>query len=823
MSFPYRHLHLGLSLALFLACDGALAVEDHTTEIARTDLINGAASARFTGFSQPVINNFGAVVFTARLHGDDAGPGNNSGVYRGRLFPEPLAVLGGFVEVVREGANLATDGDDVIPGDVLLSSVMLEDTQFDHVAPISGIFDTVALELRSAAGVADGDSLIALEANGSGFLRTGVEGEDAPGGDGTFRDMVGFRLFGLGDDGEVGFFAALNDSSLGAANDTGIYRYDDGAIAEVAREGTSLGGTTMNGLFSPRMNRGGAVAFLAGLASGNAQTDSAIVRVSANSTLQFRLVTEDDFVPSDDGRFDTFAELRINEAGEVAFTARLRGTDGLPDTPFAGSSALDDSALYLVGENGEVHELAREGDPVTPGGERLGAFVDPFSGDGARPALNDAGEVAFRLRLFDEVNDSASGIFIADRDGLRQMVHSGDAYEDGFLASFDHPAINNLGMVAFQGELNVGVIDSGEGPTPLLQGLLMVSDGIDHATVVREGQQLNGETVFDISFNADPTRPTNGFDDNGRVTYLVTYASGRQAINVWTPRARWRGAFGDPDEERSWDDAGNWRFGMRPNAAHDADLSPVGGGTVLGPDADTTVNSLTLGGAGATRMRLGSGVLGTVAGLAIAADGQLEGGGSVAGTVDNGGRIVVDAGLALDFNGDVVNRGEIEVNTGGTLRFAQGYAGAGPITGAGLTLFDGELSPGESPALLSIEGDAVLGAGSETLLELAGLDRGTGYDAVDVGGTLTLGGALHIVLLDGFTPAVGQSFLLFSAASLNGDFAAVFLPTVDGVHLALLRDAGSLRLAVAPVPLPAPVGLLSVALAGLLMRRRARA
>lgn len=819
-----NRLGAGACIGLLLyAGGGAFAAEDHTQEIARSQRFEGTADAVFSALGQPTLNNAGAVLFAARLAGDGVTNANNSGIYRAQLTEPLLPVAGGLAQLVREGANLAVGGADVIPGDVFLASTMLEDPEFDLVAPISGKFDAIALELRTTAGLADGDSLIAVETLNAGFERAGVEGEDAPGGDGSFRDLVGFRLFGIGVLGEVGYFAALNATSQGAANDTGIYRYDDGAITELAREGATLDGTVMNGLFAPRMNRGGAVAFLAGLASGDPLADMAVVRVAAGGSALSRLVTAGDEPPDSDGRFATFGELRINGAGAVAFTARLRDTDGLPDTPFAGNTTLDDSGLYLVGANGTVTELAREGDELTPGGERLGAFADPFTGDLPRPALNDAGEAAFRARLFDAQDETASGLFIAAADGLRQIAHSGDAYDDGVLAAFAHPALNNRGMVAFEATLNVGDGASEEGVAPLLRDLLIVSDGIDHATVVREGELLNGETVFDISFNADPTRPTNGFDDNGRVTYLVTYASGLQAINVWTPRARWRGAFSDPDEERPWDDAANWRFGMRPNAAHDADLSPVGGGTVLGPDADTTVDSLTVGGAGATRLRLGSGVLGTVTGLTIAADGQLAGGGSVTGAVDNGGRIVVTPGLALDFNGDIVNRGEIEVNAGATVRFAEGYAGAGPISGAGTVLFDGELSPGESPGLLAIEGDAVLGAGSETLLELAGLERGTGYDAGDVGGTLTLGGVLHIVLLDGFTPAVGQSFLLFSAAALTGDFAAVFLPTVDGVHLALLRDASSLRLAVAPVPLPAPAWLLGIALAGLLTRRRARA
>ena len=180
----------------------------------------------------------------------------------------------------------------------------------------------------------------------------------------------------------------------------------------------------------------------------------------------------------------------------------------------------------------------------------------------------------------------------------------------------------------------------------------------------------------------------------------------------------------------------------------------------------------------------------------------MEGGGTLRGTVTNSGRVVVGPGLALNAQGDVLNQGEIQVGEGGTLYVHGSYAGAGSITGPGLTRFAGLLAPGNSPALLTIEGAATLEASSETVLEAAGLARGTAYDSLAVGGTLTLGGTLSIALTDGFIPSVGASFILIEAAQLVGSFAASNLPDIAGLRFVLSQDATRLSLSVQAVPIP---------------------
>ena len=64
-----------------------------------------------------------------------------------------------------------------------------------------------------------------------------------------------------------------------------------------------------------------------------------------------------------------------------------------------------------------------------------------------------------------------------------------------------------------------------------------------------------------------------------------------------------------------------------------------------------------------------------------------------------------------------------------------------------------------------------------TEIEIGGTTAGQnpdGYDQINVSGTLTLGGALEVILFGGFFPEVDDSFLIFTSIdSLVGDFALI--------------------------------------------------
>jgi len=105
--------------------------------------------------------------------------------------------------------------------------------------------------------------------------------------------------------------------------------------------------------------------------------------------------------------------------------------------------------------------------------------------------------------------------------------------------------------------------------------------------------------------------------------------------------------------------------------------------------------------------------------------------------------------------------------------------------------------------------------------------RGVSYDAVDVGGTATLGGTLAISLIDDFLPASGDVFELLAAETIVGSFDLLLLAMLPD-HLFwdlayILDPSGTdfVMLRAAPVPLPAAAWLLVVPMWFVLRRRRA--
>ena len=156
---------------------------------------------------------------------------------------------------------------------------------------------------------------------------------------------------------------------------------------------------------------------------------------------------------------------------------------------------------------------------------------------------------------------------------------------------------------------------------------------------------------------------------------------------------------------------------------------------------------------------------------------------NIFGDVDNQGNIVVSGGAAVTFYDDVNQDASLTVSEVGATTsiavFLGALFGAGGSTGGGDIFIEGDLQPGNSPALVTFENNVYLGGGAGLQIELGGPDVGSQYDRVVVEGDLSLDGALIVSLIDGFTPSAGQSFDFLDWQNLAGEFDALVLPALS--------------------------------------------
>ena len=788
--------------AIGLNVSAQSAIDQHTVEIVRSGEGFANIDGLFGQFVAPSINSFGTVVFNAKLTNTADDNFNDSGIYRFRIPGGASASIVSLEEVAREGSTLTASGEDYEIGDVFLTAFRLEDAPLPG-GPAAGLFSKLALQLPVRSGNPDGNSILTIEAapvtsGGATINLVTAAGADVPSGSGTFQEFNIFSMADITPTGNLTFFSALDDTDGGSADNTAIFRYRaDGSLTEIVRKGDVASGGTLEHLATIRANDGGDLIFLGQHDLGSPTSENIIYRVSQAGSIAVPLVATGDVAPSSDPDqriFNQLSEIRINNNDLVGFAAILRDENGI--------AVSNDSGLYTT-NGSSVTEIVREGQLTPDGDKTFGNFASTSTGDVPRSPFNDLGQFAFTVDLVvvGGGGQQSSGVFRASASELIDIAEEGDGYEDGTLVRFDDPTLNNHGLVAFVADLNVGFDSGPEGSFPINEDILILTDGNDYATVAREGAQVNGRTIAEIFFNNVTTGIANGLSDAGIVAYGVRYTDGTRAVNYWRPQLGWQSAAGDG----IWDNEANWFFNMLPNFASDVNIDSDTDIDVQGPAADTEVNSLSFGnGAGAVTFLTGTGSITTAEGISIGTNGTLQ----------------VEQDSNFVSASDLTNNGTIALGANSELIVQGSFSGAGPINGAnGTTIFEGALSPGNSPGLLEIAGDAVLGEASETLLEIAGLIRGDEFDAIDVGGDFTVGGTLNIVLLNDFELTAGDTFLLIQAGNLLGDFDAINLPSIAGLQLSLNRTSGSLSLNVQPVPLPAPVWLLLTTL-GLLFRKR---
>ena len=170
---------------------------------------------------------------------------------------------------------------------------------------------------------------------------------------------------------------------------------------------------------------------------------------------------------------------------------------------------------------------------------------------------------------------------------------------------------------------------------------------------------------------------------------------------------------------------------------------------------------------------------------------------------NNGELEILDGELVFGGNltsgvGTTINLGDGTLNPGDTLTLSEGSILVGSGTLSSHLVNGGVVSPGNSPGIMTIEGDYTQTADGILEIELAGTNPGSDFDQLIVTGDATLDGKLIVSLMDSYVPRYGDSFEIISANYLYGEFEILSLPSLPpSLTWDVISDADSLTIAVA--------------------------
>ncbi len=148
----------------------------------------------------------------------------------------------------------------------------------------------------------------------------------------------------------------------------------------------------------------------------------------------------------------------------------------------------------------------------------------------------------------------------------------------------------------------------------------------------------------------------------------------------------------------------------------------------------------------------------------------------------NSGTLVIDSGRTLTRAASwpiSQTGGLLEVN--GTLALSSasvnvtgGTLGGNGVVNGNVSNSSGNVNPGSSAGILTVNGTYSQGAMGQFTAEVGGSDPGAGHDRLAVSSTATLAGNLTVARINGFIPNVGQEFTILTASSRIGTFDSVF-------------------------------------------------
>jgi hypothetical protein len=151
---------------------------------------------------------------------------------------------------------------------------------------------------------------------------------------------------------------------------------------------------------------------------------------------------------------------------------------------------------------------------------------------------------------------------------------------------------------------------------------------------------------------------------------------------------------------------------------------------------------------------------------------------SIGPKIENDGSISLQTGTMQVSGGLTQTSGSLQVLAGarlaGGVELEGGSLGGAGTLGGPVTNSGGIVSPGDSPGVLTIEGEYSQTAAGTLEVDIQGTIAGTSYDQLAIGGAASLAGTLAIVTPAGFEPAPGDEFtVLTTIGARSGEFATL--------------------------------------------------
>ncbi len=395
------------------------------------------------------------------------------------------------------------------------------------------------------------------------------------------------------------------------------------------------------------------------------------------------------------------------------------------------------------------------------------------NGGEASTGTNNVPQLWHLLGEFDLNNGHVNGALTLDGSGAANSSGNSSLGHDTSVINRGHtpnkvagaPGLNVVsGTLTVDGTLkNHGDISIAGGAALQLGGTLdNLADGAIalEGSITGNGSLSNRGAMTKTGATASDVVPgvTNLRDAGGAGTIVVSE-------NVW----RVGGAFSNSGLVGIADGATLRRTGTITNAADGIIqlAGNIGGGGLL-----TNQGLVQRSGAGTSTV---TGTIANTADLDTGDRGRLlvPTGALNLTTLRSDGIVDVSAGAALTVTSELISGDDARLSGGGSV----------DVVTASFTN-TGRVRPGASPGTLTVVGDYPSTPSTRLFVELGGTAPGTQYDRLVATGTATLGGAMHVALINGFVPSVGDTFTVLTAASVLATFDCVSgLPVAPGLRL----------------------------------------